>query len=80
MSPFEQQIRTHVRTALIERLAALVGSEAAPTHTNSDDRFTPAQWWVDEEKTIRHSMATTASIRASGLTLTVALNYNITES
>lgn len=65
-----------VRQAVAARLAALAAT-SRPTHDNSDSRFSPAEWWADEERTERHAMQTGASISVSGLAVSVELDYSV---
>lgn len=65
-----------VRQAVEARLAQLANGGQA-THENSDGNFSPAEWWADEERTERHTMQTSASISASGLTVKITLNYSV---
>lgn len=65
-----------VRQAVAARLASLAAA-SQPTHDNSDSHFSPAEWWADEERTERHSMQTSASVSASGLTVSVNLEYSV---
>lgn len=72
----ESPFTAAVREAVEARLAQLA-SGSSPTHENSDANFSPAEWWADEERTERHTMETSASISASGLTVKITLNYSV---
>lgn len=70
-------LKTIVKDALWKAFAAKVGN-ATINHTNHDAYYTPAQWWFDNDKTIRHTMSTSGSLSFSDGKFTINLEYNVT--
>ena len=64
-------IRARGRARLAERIGA-----ASVTHTNTDGRYTPSEWWESwDENAPRNRGVTSATLSADGLTITLRLNY-----
>lgn len=68
-----EALKALVRQRINARLAALNGGLS---HTNHDGYYSPARWWVDRARTIRHSMSTSGSVSYSYPTITITLTYH----
>lgn len=66
-------VKSYIKTRLLAQLATRVASWT--THDNSDDNYSPAQWWYDTDQTIRCFMTTTMTASMSGDTITIKLTY-----
>lgn len=71
------ELKEKVQELTLARLRALVSLYPTPPHTNRDAYFSPSQWDYDEGRTVRHTLATSASQSMSGEVLRYELNYEI---
>ncbi|MDO5451179.1 MAG: hypothetical protein Q4F30_09860 [Akkermansia sp.] len=72
-----------VRAIIAARITSALDRMAGPVpHDNHDAVWRPSRWDVDAERTIRHTMATTAEITRtrSGLALRLTYTVNNVES
>ena len=70
----KDSLRPLLQAALKKRVEAGVWS-----HVNKDDKmqFSPAQWWVDAQNSVRHSLETGISASMTGSVISINLNFNI---
>lgn len=67
-----------VRAIIAARITSALDRMAGPVpHDNHDAVWRPSRWDVDAERTIRHTMATTAAISRNGSGITLTLTYKV---
>ena len=67
-------IRAAVRQLLWQRVAEIVQNISC-SHTNSDDYYSPSQYWYDLDRTDRRSVSTSMSVGLRGNTIVITLSY-----
>lgn len=67
-------LKNIIREAVWKAIAAKVG---AVNHTNRDAVYSPSSWWVDRDRTQRHTMSTSGSMSFAAGVLTINLDYSV---
>lgn len=70
--------RDNIKALIKKKLdEALLAAATVVPHVNMDNNFSPSEWWFDKEKTIRHTLQTSAALTYANSVLTLTLTYEV---